>query len=77
MVVLGIDPGTAITGWGVINKEGHQHWETIAYGAIRTDKDTPFGLAYWVVKNAQEGFYGGNPAGFLLTRLSEKLLPKL
>jgi hypothetical protein len=24
----------------------------------------PFGLAYWVVKNATEGFNGGNPSGF-------------
>ena len=31
MRVLGIDPGYAIVGWGVL-----------AYGAILTDKDTPF-----------------------------------
>jgi hypothetical protein len=24
----------------------------------------PFGIAYWVVKNATEGFNGGNPTGF-------------
>lgn len=36
MIVLGIDPGTAITGWGVINKKGHQEWDTIAFGAIIT-----------------------------------------
>jgi hypothetical protein len=29
-----------------------------------SDTKTPFGIAYWVVKSAQEGFYGGNPAGF-------------
>jgi len=29
-----------------------------------TDDKTPFGLAYWVVKNATEGFNGGNPSGF-------------
>jgi hypothetical protein len=29
-----------------------------------TDETTPYGLAYWVVKNATEGFNGGNPAGF-------------
>jgi len=28
------------------------------------DDKTPFGLAYWVVKNATEGFNGGNPSGF-------------
>ena len=29
-----------------------------------SDTKTPFGLAYWVVKNATEGFNGGNPTGF-------------
>ncbi len=29
-----------------------------------SDTKTPFGIAYWVVKNATEGFNGGNPAGF-------------
>lgn len=29
-----------------------------------TDKVTPFGMTYWVVKNASEGFNGGNPSGF-------------
>ena len=29
-----------------------------------SDAKTPFGLAYWLVKNASEGFNGGNPAGF-------------
>lgn len=29
-----------------------------------TDKLTPYGLTYWVVKNATEGFYGADPSGF-------------
>jgi hypothetical protein len=29
-----------------------------------TDTKTPFGILYWVVKNASEGFNGGNPSGF-------------
>lgn len=28
------------------------------------DLKTPYGLAYWIVKNAAEGFNGGNPSGF-------------
>ena len=32
--------------------------------ADSSDDKTPFGLAYWVTKNALEGFYGGNPVGF-------------
>jgi hypothetical protein len=33
-----------------------------------TDLKTPFGIAYWVVKNATTGFHGGNPAGFAAGR---------
>ena len=33
-----------------------------------TDVKTPFGVAYWIVKNATEGFYGGNPSGFTAGR---------
>ncbi len=29
-----------------------------------TDEKTPSGVAYWVVKDAVEGFNGGNPSGF-------------
>jgi hypothetical protein len=29
-----------------------------------SDGKTPYGIAYWVVKNATEGFNGGNPSGF-------------
>jgi hypothetical protein len=32
--------------------------------ADSTDLKTPYGIPYWVVKNATEGFNGGNPAGF-------------
>jgi len=35
MQVLGIDPGTAILGWGVIEHDGHTA-RALAYGAIRT-----------------------------------------
>lgn len=33
-----------------------------------TDEVTPFGVAYWIVKNATEGFNGGNPSGFAAGR---------
>jgi len=42
MIILGIDPGTAITGYGVIEKEGNTN-KCIAYGVIRTDKDKKMG----------------------------------
>lgn len=38
MVILGIDPGTAITGFGLIAKEGN-HLRQITFGVIRTSPD--------------------------------------
>ncbi|MDO8682388.1 MAG: crossover junction endodeoxyribonuclease RuvC [Armatimonadota bacterium] len=40
MIILGIDPGTAITGYGVLNKIGDR-LETLAYGAVLTSSKTP------------------------------------
>ncbi len=40
MVILGIDPGTAITGYGVISHQGN-HLKYIACGVIRTDSKLP------------------------------------
>ncbi|MFH1671183.1 MAG: crossover junction endodeoxyribonuclease RuvC [Candidatus Portnoybacteria bacterium] len=37
MIILGIDPGTAITGYGVIESEKN-NLKLIDYGCIRTDK---------------------------------------
>lgn len=41
MVVLGIDPGYAIVGYGVISC-GNTGYKPLACGAITTDADTPF-----------------------------------
>jgi crossover junction endodeoxyribonuclease RuvC len=38
MIILGVDPGTAITGYGVLQSNG-EDLETIAYGAITTPSD--------------------------------------
>jgi len=32
--------------------------------ATSADTKTPYGVAYWITKNATEGFNGGNPTGF-------------
>ena len=40
MKILGIDPGTAIVGWGVIDVEGSKT-TAVAYGHITTSKDLP------------------------------------
>lgn len=40
MIILGIDPGTAITGYGVLSQDGN-YLRRIAFGAIRTKADQP------------------------------------
>jgi crossover junction endodeoxyribonuclease RuvC len=40
MIVLGIDPGTAITGYGLVHEENDQG-VALAYGAITTPSDRP------------------------------------
>jgi len=42
MRAIGIDPGTAITGWGVVELEpGGQDLKTVAYGVVTTPPKTP------------------------------------
>lgn len=41
MIVLGIDPGYAIVGWGVIDYSGNR-FTTIDYGAVLTPAGMPF-----------------------------------
>lgn len=41
MRILGIDPGYAIVGYGVIEFSGGRYY-AVDYGAITTDADTPF-----------------------------------
>ncbi len=38
VIILGIDPGTAITGWGVVQEKGND-LELLAYGSIETEKN--------------------------------------
>ncbi len=42
MVVLGIDPGIATLGWGIINRTEEVTYKVEAYGCIKTDKSTLF-----------------------------------
>ena len=41
MLVLGIDPGTAITGYGLVREHSNGALEAVAYGVIRTPARTP------------------------------------
>ena len=54
MIILGIDPGTATTGWGVIEipddilgREFDYGIELISYGNIFTEKDKPMADRLW------------------------------
>ncbi len=40
MRILGIDPGIAIVGWGIVEHTGGK-FVPVAYGAIRTEANTP------------------------------------
>ena len=41
MIVLGIDPGTAITGWGAVQEGADGRATLIGYGTIKTSASTP------------------------------------
>lgn len=41
MIIMGLDPGYAIVGYGIISYEGN-HFRTLDFGAITTEKDTDF-----------------------------------
>ena len=53
MIILGIDPGTATTGWGVIeyNKGKKPEYHLIAYGCIKTFAKTPFADRLLIIEN--------------------------
>ena len=42
MIILGIDPGVATTGYGVIKTEGNNKWSAIDYGCILTSPKIVF-----------------------------------
>lgn len=48
MVILGIDPGYGLIGYGVLNKEGHK-LDVIDYGAISTPKDMPMSMRLQII----------------------------
>jgi len=42
VVILGIDAGVAMTGWGILKVIGKNHYELVATGCIKTNKRTLF-----------------------------------
>ena len=51
MIVLGIDPGYAIVGWGLVEFKNNS-FRPLRYGAITTEADTPFNRALVAVGTA-------------------------
>ncbi|HHW10658.1 MAG TPA: crossover junction endodeoxyribonuclease RuvC [Firmicutes bacterium] len=41
MLIIGLDPGLAATGWGVIDARNHRHLRLVNYGCIRTKAGRP------------------------------------
>jgi crossover junction endodeoxyribonuclease RuvC len=52
--VLGIDPGTAITGYGIVESEG-DNLRAVAFGSIQTSKDEPLDRRLKIIFEALEG----------------------
>lgn len=50
MIILGIDPGYAIVGWGVLEYRSNK-FSVLGYGAITTDAHTPFPLRLQTIYN--------------------------
>jgi crossover junction endodeoxyribonuclease RuvC len=46
VIILGIDPGLTVTGWGVIAKSGSRI-SHVANGQVRTDIQPPWPSACW------------------------------
>lgn len=54
MRVLGIDPGSDTTGWGIVEGDGRRY-RVVEYGAIRTSAREKFALRLLQISNAIEG----------------------
>ena len=50
MIILGIDPGYAIVGWGVLEYKANR-FRGLGYGAITTQAHTPFPLRLQTIYN--------------------------
>jgi crossover junction endodeoxyribonuclease RuvC len=48
MKILGIDPGTAICGWGLVEKNGSK-FSMVEYGVIETDKVLPHSDRLYII----------------------------
>ena len=54
MVILGIDPGYAIVGYGVIEKDSRGNCSVIDYGAINTPKEEDFPVRLAMIQDGMK-----------------------
>ena len=54
MIILGIDPGYAIVGYGVIEKDNRGKCEVLDYGAINTPKEEDFPVRLAMIQDGMK-----------------------
>ena len=68
--ILGIDPGLANTGWGIVQQNGSR-LECVAYGCVSTPDHASDALAAAICYTTHEG-YGGAGGADALAKLEER-----
>jgi len=58
MLVLGIDPGTALTGYGIIQNEAGGSIQLVEYGVIETQAEDPMSMRLLVIFRALRELVG-------------------
>lgn len=53
IIILGIDPGYALTGYGLIETDGKQ-FKHLTHGVISTNKNQPFADRLWQIREGLE-----------------------
>lgn len=53
IIIIGVDPGTVITGYGIIKKVGN-NFETIDYGCIRPPKEKELNDRFFIIHEGIE-----------------------
>jgi len=73
MIILGIDPGTATTGYGVIeNQKDFDHPKALDFGCIRTSSEfpnpmmrlTPWERQFVALEVSEKAILAPNPKGY-------------
>lgn len=61
MLILGIDPGYAIVGWGAVNYE-HNRFQVLGYGSITTRSHTDFNARLCEIYDGMKELFSLYPA---------------